>query len=235
MGIIYGLVDSRDLLIHYVGKSRNGLSRANRHWHNHSKHHGHRCAAWIDDMKASGAEVVAVVLDVIDDDRLSAAERWWIGYGVASGWPLTNATCGGNAGDAVRTLTAEHRAKIAASIAGLGQRHPLRDPAIRERHAARMKDHSVVAKFSGDNNPMRRDEQRAKARQRQLNNPSMQAQLSAALASRWAKDDGKFSRNLKDDPKRKARMAAALASRWAKHRLRKLCSDVSTFMRLSAS
>src|SRR5262249_51970531 len=69
------------------------------------------CATWIADLKSAGLHYEITILEAVDAPKapsmrcwwwtganvtsLNDAERWWIAFGRASGWPLTNATDGG--------------------------------------------------------------------------------------------------------------------------------------------
>lgn len=90
--IIYGLVDPRTLLIRYVGMSSSGLLRPKQH----RKHSGPHCGNWIKQLQRLGHAYEIVVLEVCQSAfDLPAAECWWIDYGKASRWPLTNCRSGG--------------------------------------------------------------------------------------------------------------------------------------------
>ena len=97
--LIYGLVDPISLLIRYVGLSSSGLGRPRSHRHKAQNEKTH-CRRWVRKLQASGLDYIIVVLEEIEDPiRLAAAECWWIAYGKASGWPLTNIAEGGGAYD----------------------------------------------------------------------------------------------------------------------------------------
>lgn len=95
---IYGLVDPRTALVRYIGRTSTGLSRPRSHGrpavlkrlsHLHS-------ARWIRQLQSSGLNYEIVVLEgFTGPDQLSESEQWWILYGRGCGWPLTNATDGG--------------------------------------------------------------------------------------------------------------------------------------------
>lgn len=108
--MIYGLVDPRTKFVHYVGLSGCGLRRPRRH---RTEHTGSAAkVAWVLELQALGLDFDIVVLEYVDDPRapaphplwtntdrnptaLAEAERFWIAYGRASGWPLTNIQEGG--------------------------------------------------------------------------------------------------------------------------------------------
>lgn len=91
--IIYGIVDPRTLLVRYVGKSTFGLERTRQHKHQAKRERTYK-ANWLKSLCAAGLEYIVVVFETEPPD-LTAAERFWIAYGRASGWPLTNLTDGG--------------------------------------------------------------------------------------------------------------------------------------------
>lgn len=111
--LIYGLLDPRDRLIRYVGKSSSGITRAKQHLQP-SRRAGENpdTNTWLDNLTDDGAKYEIVVLDYVDDPlahsrdcwwwtginstALYDRERWWIAYGRASGWPLTNNADGGD-------------------------------------------------------------------------------------------------------------------------------------------
>lgn len=93
---IYGLVDSRDLMIRYIGQSSVGMRRPKQHnakWQQHRKCHLY---SWIRNLNDAGFQHEIIILESCESrDQLDDLERWWIAYGRASGWKLTNHTSGG--------------------------------------------------------------------------------------------------------------------------------------------
>lgn len=142
--LVYALVDPRTLLVRYVGKSSEGLKRPRSH--KSSKRRSY-CMNWVRSLQAAGLEYSIVVLEECTPETLSSSERWWIAYGRACSWPLTNLTDGGE-GAAGLVRTPEHRAKLGLAMAARMAR-----PEMRER-------------FMGDNSPTRRPEVRAKMGER---------------------------------------------------------------------
>jgi len=54
------------------------------------------CSSWIRSLRRIDLDYEIVVLEVLKDtDELAEAERWWIAYGRACRWPLTNTMSGG--------------------------------------------------------------------------------------------------------------------------------------------
>lgn len=94
--LIYGLIDPRTLLIRYVGLSSSGMKRPK----NHRKQScpDTYCRRWVRALQREGLDFEIVVLEIVrEETELAEAERWWIAFGRACGWPLTNCTAGGSA------------------------------------------------------------------------------------------------------------------------------------------
>jgi hypothetical protein len=115
--LIYGLIDPRTRLIRYVGLSSRGMRRP--------KEHRLRscpdtyCRRWIRQLHALGLDYEVAVLEVLASAvQLDEAERWWIAFGRACGWPLTNVTDGGGLSEAAiiekRQRTQRRKTKQAA-------------------------------------------------------------------------------------------------------------------------
>jgi hypothetical protein len=108
--LIYGLIDPRTLLIRYVGLSSRGMRRPKEHRRSSGPNTYRR--NWVQSLKRLGLTYEIVVLEVIKNEaELSQAERWWIAFGRACGWPLTNLTAGGGPSE---SALAEIRRKSAA-------------------------------------------------------------------------------------------------------------------------
>lgn len=92
--LIYGLIDPRTLLIRYIGQTTQGMSRPKAHQKQGSSGY---CKNWIANLKHVGLTYEITVLEQLDDPSdLDQAEQWWISFGRACGWPLTNLTPGGS-------------------------------------------------------------------------------------------------------------------------------------------
>ncbi len=73
---------------------------------------------WIRSLLAEGLDYEIAVLETAEaEEMLPQLERWWIAYGRASGWPLTNLTDGGD-GWLGGNHSEEAKAKIAAAQRG---------------------------------------------------------------------------------------------------------------------
>lgn len=94
--IIYGLIDPRTIMVRYVGMTSRGLSRPRRHRTRVSDRDTSHRANWLRELRRLGLAYEIAVLDVAKGQNdLPGLEQWWIAYGRACGWPLTNATDGG--------------------------------------------------------------------------------------------------------------------------------------------
>jgi len=110
---IYGLVDPRTLLVRYVGKTSSGMKRPLSH-NEPSRLAARPChrASWILSLRVEGLRYEIAVLEVVDDPHLlNDAECWWIAFGRACGWDLTNHTDGGE-GTIGLKFTDMHRARL---------------------------------------------------------------------------------------------------------------------------
>ncbi len=150
--LIYGLVDPRTQMVRYVGKSSDGMLRPNTH-RSPSVLRLYRettRSIWIQELLGLGLDYTVVVLEFIPAPEarsnlcwwrasqnptvINDAECWWIAFGRAAGWDLTNSTEGGEGvpglvhtteakrqiSDALldRKFSDAHRAKISAAKLG---------------------------------------------------------------------------------------------------------------------
>lgn len=127
--LIYGLVDPRTKLVRYVGLSTTGMKRPQQHRRPATNVQKYHSARWVAELKECGLTYEIVILESGSDsyEDLCASERWWIAYGRASGWPLTNLTDGGE-GTPGRHVSDEERARM-----GERTRELWRRPKYRER------------------------------------------------------------------------------------------------------
>lgn len=95
---IYGLIDPRTKLVRYVGLSTTGIKRPQQHRSAQQRDPKLYKSRWISELERCGLTFELVVLEITREnwDEVCAAEKWWIAYGRASGWPLTNLTDGGD-------------------------------------------------------------------------------------------------------------------------------------------
>jgi len=89
---IYGLIDPRTLLIRYIGLA---TSKRRPHQHRYCTDDTYK-SRWIRSLHVEGLDYEICILETcFSTEELKNAERWWIAYGRASDWPLTNLTDGG--------------------------------------------------------------------------------------------------------------------------------------------
>jgi hypothetical protein len=218
--IIYGLVDPRTRLIRYVGKSTSGLRRPRRHRRECAgKTHRER---WIAQLRCAGLDYEIAVLEVSPAD-LALAERWWIAFGRASGWPLTNLTDGGD-GAPGRVISEETAAKRSASLRSYYSAPESRTK-LSDAVKASLASPSVRAKLSANaraqmSDPTARDHLRAIAASRssatreKLRRSSASAWTSARRADTSARMTGK-----KLSPETRAKISATKSGRpWSESR-----------------
>ena len=123
---VYGLVDPETRLIFYVGQSTVGMGRPRSHLRR----------GWtfdivvLEDVAAPRAPAQSLcpwLPEGRNPTALHEAERWWIAYGRACGWPLRNQTIGGE-GTCGARKSPEQRARNAAAT-----RRQFADPVARAR------------------------------------------------------------------------------------------------------
>lgn len=192
MNLIYGLIDPRTRLIRYVGLSSTGMRRPRRH-RTRTGGATHR-ATWLRELARAGFEYEIAILETVDHrDELPDAERWWIAFGRALGWPLTNGTAGGDGSFGPSGATRDRM-----RLAHLGKKHTpetrdkMRDAirAARSTEASKAKTSAASVKLWAD--PAHRekivaamqarpvpDRVREAARTREWT-PEMRAKLSAS-------------------------------------------------------
>lgn len=192
---VYGLVDPRTLLVRYVGKTVSGMRRPRNHGEAARLKARTYCAAWVHSLHAAGLTYTIVVLEHGPKDQLSDIERWWIAYGRACGWPLTNLTDGGDGAPGV-VRSAESRAAAAERIRG--DRNPAKRPEVQAKISAATqgrgrgvpKSVATRARMSAAARRPRSDAFRQAMRERMLNQPPMSdvARAKCGEASRlsWA-------------------------------------------------
>ncbi len=118
--IIYGLVDPRTRMIRYIGQTTKAQQRAADHRYA-AKHGSTHRDRWVKQLLDAGLQFEMVELDSCEStDDLDSAEIWWIAYGKALGWPLTNITSGG--GTSFYVMPEESRRKISEKAIARGPR-----------------------------------------------------------------------------------------------------------------
>lgn len=84
---IYGLIDPRDRLPHYVGSAVDAVVRFDGHWRDTADTPKTR---WIAELKASNLRPELVILATVPVANRFVEEYKWIYLARVSGWPLTN-------------------------------------------------------------------------------------------------------------------------------------------------
>ena len=169
--LIYGLIDPISLMVRYVGLSSSGMERPKSHTQPCLRAAATHCGAWIRSLALQGLVPLITVLEKCPKEVLSEQECWWIAFGRALGWPLTNLTNGGERtthtaelrakmsatrkGKPRKAHTAETRAKMSAARKG----RPGKSPSAETRAKTSAAN---MGKLSGDRNPAKRPEVRAK-------------------------------------------------------------------------
>jgi hypothetical protein len=159
--LIYGLVDPRTMLVRYVGCSSRGLTRPRQHVAPRERKFNRYKDRWIAQLEAAGLSYEIAVLAPSTRETLKADEVWWIAYGRASGWPLTNLTDGGDgtlgfvSGPETRAKisayhkgrkhSAEHNAKVAEANRGRVATSEAREN-MRRAHIGKVQSPEQIAK-----------------------------------------------------------------------------------------
>lgn len=104
---IYALKDPFTDEIRYIGKTINLKRRLSNECRETAK--SYRCH-WIQSIISRGKKPIQVILETLEPDAdWQAAEKKWIAYGRAQGWPLTNTTEGG---DGVPGISGESKERM---------------------------------------------------------------------------------------------------------------------------
>lgn len=224
--------------MHYVGKSSCGFGRPR-------KRHLALCGDWTRELRAAGFNYEIVVLELVADPKsvgvqcwwwtgknttaLCDAERWWIAFGRALGWPLTNLTDGGD-GISGYQHRSESRAKARAAALRQWQDPDRRaviivgqlTPEERARRSAQMKERvsspemrarikaaltpEVVAKRSASVRAVSCGEHNPAKR------PEVRIKISKAKLVQWQNGTMSGMRGRKHSPDTIAKMSAARAA-----------------------
>jgi hypothetical protein len=136
---IYALVDPETEEIRYIGKSIRPSERLANHI-NEPQSNCHR-SHWLHSLKAKGLKPILLIIEELSGNwPWQEAERYWIAFGHAQGWPLTNNTSGG---DGVPDLPAATREKMRK--VWLGRKHTP-ETLIKLSKASRGRRHSAESK-----------------------------------------------------------------------------------------
>lgn len=169
--IIYGLIDPDSLMIRYIGKSCSGLNRPRNHRaaakRVRNREETHK-ARWIRSLLSRGLEYEIVILDETVPEALYDLEQWWIVYGRALGWPLTNLTDGGP-GNLGWKMPSETRVKIANASRGRvwSDESRARSSAASARRTPEGIARNVAAMHTPESNAKRGDSLRGKPKSEQ--------------------------------------------------------------------
>lgn len=185
--LIYGLVDPRTLMIRYIGKSMSGFKRPRQHQRPKRKT---RCANWVKSLIAVGLMYDIAVLQYIDSQcpyELNDAERWWIAYGRACEWPLTNLTDGGERGT---SFDAEERARRGAAMKARWTDPKERAKMVRSRIGMKQDPEWIEKRAAFHRGKKRSEETRQRMSKPRLKpvpprTDEMRAKLSARMKARW--------------------------------------------------
>ena len=182
--IIYGLIDPRTLLVRYVGKTARGLQRVRRHDKKRTSDQTH-CANWVRSLQRLGLRHLWCVLDECSFQKLSEQECWWIAYGRACGWPLTNHSEGGDGAGVGHSVSAATRVKLSSATKKQWQSPSHREhmQRVSERESSKRK-----LRMIGVNNPTHNPEVRNKLRtssKQQMANPAARTNLSRRATERF--------------------------------------------------
>lgn len=138
--LIYGLVDPRTKLVCYVGLSSRGLRRPKQHRVGR-KDDGQLCQAWLRNLAEAGLSFDVAVLAYTTQEQLTHDERWWIAFGRACGWPLTNMNEGGSKPRELHPLTRERLRENAAKQFQSDAQRARRSEANRQRDTPEFREH----------------------------------------------------------------------------------------------
>lgn len=110
---IYGLWDSRDSRLRYIGKTINPKARLRRHCLDYDKGKITHCSTWVKGLLNDGLEPMMEILEECTEETWREAERDWIAKARGFGLDLVNMVDGGMGG-AVRgrKLSKEHIEKM---------------------------------------------------------------------------------------------------------------------------
>jgi len=200
--LVYALLDPRTERVRYIGKSMRGLHRAKAHTapsvvRLHAETHRGR---WIAQLLALDLAPLVRILQVCETPGgLADAEVAWIAHGRADGWPLTNATEGGE-GTPGRRVSAETREKVRAKLKG----HPALIAANAGKTLSPEHREKIAAAQRGKTQSAERVERHAAAIRGKPMHLNTRAALLAALVGHKCSDEtrAKMSAARKSRPKR---------------------------------
>ena len=139
MTVIYALIDPMTREIRYVGKtSKQIIVRLKKHMNAAKHNNGSHLFHWLRDLDSKGLTPATKILEEVKrGDDWRERERYWIAYGRKYGWPLTNATDGG---DGLTNPTQAVREKLSIAARGNSYASGERSEAFKERMAQAAKE-----------------------------------------------------------------------------------------------
>jgi hypothetical protein len=139
--VIYGLFDSRDGELRYVGQSRLGKNRFWEHVRTRELNKRTHTAYWLKGLiKSGGWPVWHIIQRFSDAAQLNAAEIYWISHFRSAGCRLTNYSDGGDCAHPVCwVMPQETRDRIAAKARGRKWSSEMRSK-LSAIHKERLKD-----------------------------------------------------------------------------------------------
>lgn len=206
--LIYGLIDPVSHLVRYVGKSSNGMGRARAHRNGSGKTYKDN---WVRGLRSRGMTQEECILEVVSKDSLDDAEIWWIAFGRACGWPLTNLTKGGG-GISGYAHTAATRAAMAEARAEFYRSNPHKRVAVGQKTKAwRAANPDAVAALHAAHREKLKEFYRTHPEERERAGRQTRERLKdpVAYAELVARNREQASR-----PSAKARHSAASSRRW---------------------
>ncbi len=91
---IYALIDPRDAVVRYVGKTVNPTKRFQ---HHKQESHSQEIQVLVQELASLGLELTMRILEeVAEGDDWKGAESLWVRHGFEHGWPICNKRAGGD-------------------------------------------------------------------------------------------------------------------------------------------
>jgi hypothetical protein len=219
---IYALLCPLTESIRYIGKSQNPKKRLHGHIGEAVRsRYNHHTARWL--RKISALDLVPEIVfleEVAADARWQEAERRWIAYGRAEGWPLTNSTAGGEGLDYIDPeAEAAYRKNLSRATKELWNRPERREEA-RQRALNAWADPDVTRRRIATRIATYEQHPELKlkwaAAMAEVNaRPEVQAAKSAAMKRYWQTEEYRsVITAARNDPNFLAEQAHRLATRW---------------------
>jgi len=214
---IYDLSDPRSGEVRYIGKSVRPRERLATHIREARAGSVVHCKRWIWGLLAEGLAPVLGIIEEVSREAANDAERYWIGCFRTVGADLTNRTLGGDGQAPGYKPSAEALAKLRAATTGRTatpeQRQRLREAFTRPEVSAR-RSQLLKERYA---DPIRSQAITGPTRGAKLSEETKQRMSAAWTPERKAKHAAEKS-SLPFDDRWRAQLSAALAARWAKYR-----------------